>query len=895
MIRRIFRLPFRRGSITPDIDAELSFHIESRIDELQAQGRSPDEARAMARKEFGDLDAARADLAEIDHRRQARAQSSEWWDGFRMDAGFALRGIRRDPLFTTAVVLTLGLGLGVNATVFGVLDRLVLRPPAHVVDAGSVAKLYLTRERTGSPPQTQDAFSYPMYVAIRERAQGVEGVAAAAFRQLSSGRGPEAIPVQARLVTSNYFALLGVRPASGRFFAEEETAPPSGATVAVLGWEFWRRRFGADPSVVGKTIPIGQLSYTVIGIAPPGLTAMDLLPVDVWLPISAAGADGMLSNWHGSHNSTWLRLFVRIKPGATLESVSASAGLAAGQSANEGQVRWKVNDARALPIFGARTYDGARAPEARVAIWLAAVAFIVLLIACANVTNMLLARARRREREIAVRVALGIGRARLATLFGMETVFLAILGAGTALLLAHLGGGVMRQLLFADIGWSGSPVDGRVLAVTGAITLLTALVVGIAPALHAGDTDIAHSLRAGLREAGRRTSWGRTALLVAQPALSVLLLVGAGLFVRSLSRVRAMDIGYEPERVLIATMDLQGSGLTPEEGALVFARAREAALRIPGVSHAALGATIPFDSDEGNVIVVPGRTDTVLMLGSDVPSFNTVTPTFFATLGIRLVAGRGFTDDDERTGMPRVAIVNETFARTAWPDRQPLGECMRFANDPVCITVVGIAHDARRSSLLEEPSMQFYLPLAQGALPYRALFIRTEGDPALIGGPVVRMMQSLEPDLPYAKVYPFQHSIDPQVRSWVLASTMFGIFGGLALLVAAIGVYSVLAYAVAQRGREIGVRMALGASSRNVLTLVLSSGMRVAVAGVSIGSILALVLSRKLEPLLFDTSPRDPVVFISVAAAMLLVALLASAIPAWRAAQVDPVEAIREE
>jgi putative ABC transport system permease protein len=895
VIRRLFRLPPSRESVPRDVEAEIQFHIDSRSDELTAEGKTPEEARAIAAREFGDLEAARSELAAIDQRRENRQRRAGWWDVIRQDSRYAFRSIRRDTLFSTAIVLTLALGIGANATVFGVLDWLVLRAPAHVSQPETVAKLYITTVRGESPPQAQDAFSYPMYLALREGVQGVTGVSAVASRQLSSGRGSDAILVKARLITPNYFDLLGVKPALGRFFSEDEAIPPSGSAVVVLGWEFWRTRFGGESSVIGRTVPIGPLSYTVVGIAPKGLTAMDLGKVDVWLPISAAAADGQLTSWHTSPNSTWIRLFARLAPGTTFESVSASAAAVAARTASDSRLRWKAVDARALPIFGTRNFDGTRSGEGRVAVWLAAVSLVVLLIACANVANLLLARARRRHREIAVRIALGISRGRLAALFGIEGLLLALLGGFAALLLAYVGGGVIRQVLLSDVAWTSSPVDYRVFGVTAAIAVFTGCFIGLGPALLAINSSVAGTLKSGSREVSGRRSIGRTALLVLQPALSVFLLVGAGLFVRSLANVRALDIGMDPSRVLVATVDLQPTSYTQAEASALFERALDGVLRVPGVETAAIGATIPFDSDEGIFVVLPGRADSMLTLGSQVPSFNTVTAAFFETMGIRLVAGRLFTADEDRGGMPRVAVVNQTFARTAWPGRSPIGECIRTAGDPVCATVVGMVHDSRRSSLIEEPSLQFYVPLSQGTLPYRALFVRTTNDPERLAPAIERVLHSTAADLPYVKAFSLQGSLDPQVRPWVLASTMFGVFGSLALLVAAVGVYSVLAYSVAQRTREIGVRMALGASSFSVLRMFLSSGMRVAGAGVAIGSALALAFAGMLAPLLFDTSPRDPVVFVFVAVGMLLTALLASALPAWRAAAVDPATAIRAE
>jgi predicted permease len=475
-------------------------------------------------------------------------------------------------------------------------------------------------------------------------------------------------------------------------------------------------------------------------------------------------------------------------------------------------------------------------------------------------------------------------------------MFLALLGGALGVLAAHWGARVVRTLLLPDVSWSDSLFDLRVLGIAAVATLLTGVLTGIAPALQAGNRDLTGALKASTREGTFRASRLRTGLLLAQAALSVVLLVGAGLFVRSLRNIRTIDFGFDPEQVLVA-------GATYPEAMPRTARQQsdEAMLerlrQLPYVERAALAITAPFQTMRISEVSIPGFDDSLRAMKDALPLINGVTPEYFATVGTRIVRGRGFSAADGR-GAPRVTIVNETMAKRVWRGQDPLGRCVKVGGDTMpCSEVIGVARDVIANNVREASSMQYYVPFAQDqvASTTRSLFARTRGEPAAVVETVRRELVRVAPSARYVDVQIMQANIEPQVRPWRLGASMFSVFGALALLLAAVGLYSVIAYGVTQRTHELGVRVALGARTADVLRLVVGEGLRVAVAGVSVGAVVALWAGRWLAPLLFNVSPRDPSVFAAVTAALLVVALAASLLPALRATRVDPATALRAD
>ena len=531
--------------------------------------------------------------------------------------------------------------------------------------------------------------------------------------------------------------------------------------------------------------------------------------------------------------------------------------------------------------------------EFKTLLWLTGVAVIVLLIACANVANLTFARVLRRRRELSVRLALGVSRGRLVAQCLTESLILAGGGCLVGVLIAQWGGVALRRLFLPAGGSLEVLSDWRTLAVASAFALATGILTGMGPAFLAVHGDLAGSLKAGAREGTQQRSRTRSALLILQAALSVILLVGAGLFVKSLSHVRAMRLGYDPEQVLMVGRNLRGMQLPDSSLIVLHRRLLESAQAIPAVEHAAFVSSIPFWSTSSTDLFVNGI-DSVRRLGRF--TFQTSTPDYFKALGTRVLRGRPFGAED-RAGAPRVVVVSEGMARVLWPGREALGQCMRIDADTMpCTTVVGIAEDAVQNSVTEEQRFRYYMPLEQ-ARPAggHTLLLRMRGDPVAYVERVRKALQPVMPGQSYVTVRPLEELVEGNRRSWQVGATLFVAFGGLALLVAAVGLYGVIAYSVAQRAHELGVRIALGAQSAHVVRLVVGQGVKFALAGVGLGIAVALLVAHSIQPLLFQQSARDPVTYGGVAGLLILVALIASAVPACRATRADPNSALRAD
>jgi predicted permease len=898
-VRRFLRLAiWRRRLSAGDVDDEIQFHLDQRAAQLvREHGLRPADARAEALRRFGGLDNARLRLMAAARQRETHMRRAELLGTLMQDLTYSLRQLRRSPGFALAAVVTLALGIGANATMFGVIDRLLLRPPAHVSEPGRVSYFSYVRTFDGSTDD-QEVFSYPLYRDLQDT-RTFEHVAAYSRTSLALGRGADARRVRGIRASANYFAALGVRPVVGRLFLPGDDGNPVAPPIAVLGYGFWRSHFDADRNVVGKSLPLGDARYTVIGVAPEGFVGLGQSAVDLWIPLTAGVRAEEVANWRKGRQAFWLRVIGRLRPGVTpaLAQAEASAAILAGDRRAGVSPKWIAErNPRVALVSALPRHARADDPDSKVSLLLGAVSLLVLLLACANVANLLLARGIKRRREIAVRLALGIGRGRLLRLLVLESLVLASLGGAAAVFVAKWGGELVRLVLFAGVEWVDSPVDARVVAYTAVAALATGLLAGLAPALQASNPRLTGALKEGTREGRVHRSGARQALLLVQAALTVVLLVGTGLFVRSLRRIEALPLGMDVDRVLVATLSLSGTSYEAADVAEIFRRFEETARAIPGVQSVAVGTTLPFATAWAEEVSVPGR-DSLPLTRAGGPYFNAVTPAFFDAVGTRVRQGRGFSAAD-RSGRHRVVVVNETLARLWWPGESPLGRCMKIGGDTMpCAEIVGVVENARRFQLIEDESAQFFIPLehAPAYLQPSALFVRAAGNPNALVGTLRRRLQSAVPNLPYVTVEPFQEQLNPQTRSWRLGATMFGAFGMLALVLAAVGLYGVLAYDVSQRMHEMGVRVALGARSRDVSRLVVGEGLQVVLLGGAIGFGIALVAGRFAAPLLFQTSPREPAVFGVVGVVVLVVALLATLVPAWRAGRVDPVVSLREE
>ena len=893
-LKRVFRLGLRR-SAAAEVDEELRFHLDMRAEQLVGEGFTAEGARAEALRRFGDIEAARGRLHHGARRREGRMLRRERFEGLLHDVGYAARQLRRSPGFAAAAVLTLGIAIAANATMFGIVDRLLLRPPALLRDPSTAHRVFLVRFRPDEKKEfAANNIPYKRYRELADSARTLAASAATASMQEVVGTGDELRQLQVGQASASFWGFFDMRPALGRFFTASEDRIPTGDAVAVLGYDFWRSRYGGSADVLGKTLRVGGVPYTIVGVAPEGFNGMSRLAVAVWVPITTAAYADFGDRYWQTHNISWMEMIVRRKPGVTTEEAQSEltrryvASVAAAPRSGRLQEM-----SRPRAILASTIFDRGPRPDqnAKVALWLAGVAGVVLLIACANVANLLLARATRRGREIAVRVALGVGRGRLVSQLLTESLLIGLLGGAVGLLLAVWGGGLLRTVLLPDVDWSGGAMDVRLLAATAMAAIVAGTLAGLTPALQAGRVDVSGALKSGGREGSVRRSRTRDVLLVLQVALSLVLLIGAGIFARSLHNVRAVDLGFDPERVLFVSAEL-GSGRRPESERRPFVeRLLERARQLPQVEHASRTATVPYYMSWADDLHVPGI-DSVEKLGEFLT--NAVSPDYFATMGTRIVRGRGFTDAD-RKGAGLVAVVDESMARTLWPGADPIGRCIRVGGDSVpCTTIVGVA-EAIRSDGFAGPTMIYYLPEAQDFGPGTGLFVRTRGPARESAEAVRRELQKGAPGSVYVAARPLQDLVDPLVRPWMLGATMFSAFGAVALLLAAVGLYGVIAFNVAQRSHEVGVRIALGAGTRDILRLVVGDGVRVAAVGIALGGVVALAAGRFVAPLLFEVSPRDPLTLAVVAATLLAIAVAASWIPGWRASRVDPSEALRAD
>jgi len=896
-IRRYLRVGREAESVRREIDDELAFHFRMAIDELVARGYTRDQAEREAERRFGNVAIVRERLTRLDEQRLGEERRADWWSALAQDSRYAARGLGRSLGFTLGVVLTLALGIGANAAVFALIDRLLLRPAPHLADAKMLRRVHVEMVFENGRRDTRGPMSYAEFAALRPL-EAFSGVGAFNYPvSVAMGRGVDAPRIERSGASAEFFRVLGVQPDVGRFFAGEDDDDAVARPAAVLSYAFWQRQFAGQRSVIGETLVLDGKAYVIVGVAPKGFSGADVDAPDVWIPLASALAADDGPRWRDNKQGFGLHLVARLRPDVSAERAAAQAAVALRPA----------HQATFLSDLPASVQLGSVIPGRRldrtdqgltVATRLLGAAAMVLLIACANVANLLLARALSRRRELAVRLALGVGRARLAAQVITESVLLALLAGSAALTVAVWGGSVLRALLMPNVTWSTPPVDARVLAFTFAIACTVGLLAGLVPALQMTREDLIGSLKAGWRDVAGGRSLIRGGLIVVQAAFTVLLLVGAGLFVRSLDNARTRDLGFSLDRTILAEVGFPRGAIPLDEADAVYGALADRVRPVAGVSGVSVTGTAPFWTFSFESIFVPGRDS----LPSDVraPMFNPADPSFLSTMGIRLTAGRAFTSSD-RAGAPGVVIVNETLGGRLWPNESPLGRCFRVGADTApCRTIVGVVRDIGSMNLRDRPLPQFYVPMAQIPASRRLWYIvvRATGespDLRVVSAAIRNALRGARPDIEAINVRPFADLLEPEIRPFRLGAMMFGVFGVIALLLAGVGLYAVIAFDVARRTRELGIRTALGARAWDVVRLVLGQGLRVTALGVAVGVALALALGRIVETLLFGVTARDPGVLVSVAVTLIVVASAASVIPAWRAARVDPLAALRED
>lgn len=881
-------------SVSKDVDDELRFHFESRIEELIAGGLSPAEARAQTAREFGDVDEVRQGLVSINRRVAAKRSRAERLSDLLGDARYAVRSLSRTPGVALAILVTLALGVGANAAMFTFLETLFLRPPAGIVEPHGLRRLWNERKFYNGT-EFWSGYSYPQYAAV---ADAVRGRAATALyiqpQKVKIGAGESAAEAQLSYATTAYFDILGARTMVGRLYGASEDLLDSPARVAVVSRRYWERALGADRAAIGQTILIAGKKHTVIGVMAEPFTGVDLDAVDVWVPF-ASGPMEYGDAWWKSGDANGFGLLIRPLPGVDDRELEARITVALRHPRTPDLRGDSTTVARLGSIIKANG-PGKQSQEVQIAVRLAGVALLVLIITCANVVNLLLARAVRRRREIAVRLALGIAHGRLIRLLLAESAVIATGAAVLALFIAWLGGTLLRRLLLPDVHWASSPLDAGVVAFALAVALGAGLLAGLVPALQSARPELTNALKAGSSAGGVARSRLRGSLVIVQAALSVLLLVGALLFVRSLNNVRRLDLGFDAPRMMTLTVnyDDRSRSSIPQFGAQLTELASRVAT-VPGVEHVGLANVRPIFT----MAWLQFYTDADSMRRDFQPTVTAVSNGYFAAAGLRMLQGTGFPE----TPSPDLSvIVNQTMAKIAWPGRSALGQCMRFGKrtEP-CYRVIGVVEDSRQSAVIEDPMPKYYLsfdnPPAAARTMLRPYYITLAVDPVRVASVTASLRSLARAQFPGAvpSIIRLSDYLEPQYRPWRLGATLFTAFGVLALVVAVVGIYSTVSYSVNQRTHEFGVRIALGATLGNVLRLVIGGGVRTVAIGIALGIMLALIAGKLVASLLYGVSPSDPFALVLVATALLVVGALAALVPAWRAARVDPVTALRAD
>ncbi len=843
------------------------------------------------------LPGLRSQASEASHPEHG-ARLRPWLDDLLRDVRLGMRSLWHHRAASVFVILTLALGIGVNATMFGVVDTLMFEPPLDVVHPQQVLRVELGwPKQSGGGVGYSPAVNYATYKAWSRNVHGFQDVAAYWPLTTSIGRGPDARSLAAVLVTASFFRTLGTHPALGRFFRPDEERAEGTKTV-VLGYGLWQSRFDGDRSVLGRTVYVAAQPCTVIGVAPPHFTGVDLKHVDAWLPIGMARTL-MFPNALSDAPSLWLRTFVRLRPGV-VPQVAAQQATAAFQAQWAKKVPpWSGVRIALAPLPLGRGPDVPA--DARVSLWLGLVSVLVLLVACANVANLLLARAAARSHEVAVRLSLGAGRWRISRQLLVESVMLALCGAVAAVLLMAWISSFAHHLLMPDVARVSAAVSFRVLLFAGGAALGTGILCGLAPALLGARWDLDAVLKGRSRGPAGRLRTQRV-LVVGQVAFTLVLLAGAGLFVRSLRNVRDKDLGMDVSHVLYASVNFPSAGVSPTGAMARYEDMLRRVRALPGVAAAALSIGTPFGMGWGVGIeptTGPASARTIPK-GSPSPMGRAVGAGFFQATGRRFVAGRPFSAD-EHTPSARVAIINEAAARYYWRQKSPVGACIRSpTGDDGCFRIIGVVANTPMFGVTGPPGQELYVPLeVMQADPYvgrdLTMEVRTAGDPDAMVGRVRRAMMTAGPDIPFPSVRALTTILDPQYRSWELGADAFSAFGLLALLLAAVGLYGVLVYTVERRSRELGIRAALGADPHALVRMVVTSGLLTTLLGALIGLAAALLAGRFVASLLYDVSAHDPLSLAAAAAVLLLVAGAASYLPARKAARVDPLSILKAE
>ena len=904
-IRALWNNLFRRKQLDRDLEDELQAYVELLSNKDANEAAGPDEAYLCARREAEQLAHVRENVRDI------RVGVS--LDRLAQDIRYGLRTLAKNPAFTLVAITTLALGIGANTAMFSLLDQVVLR----LLPVRNPEQLVIVRE-TGNHYGNSygpNTVSWPMFEDLRDANQVFSGMFCRFPAAVTLGYGDRAAQISAELVSGLYFPTLGIGAALGRTIAPDDDAVPDTKPVVVLSYSFWRTYFTGDRAIVGRTIALNGHAMTVIGIAQPGFDGVDLgAPAKVFVPIMmktemTPHSDGLKDR---RRFLSWVTTYGRLKSGVSLPQAELSL-----QPLLHGILEFEARQPEFLRTFTAvdrqlflrnriELLPGSEnelRQDMRRPLWLlVALTGAVLLLACANLANLLLARATSREREFAVRLAIGAGRARIVRQLLVESLLLSVVGAALGLALAFLADRILLRIyLPADAAaeFVVSPIpDGRVLAFTLGVMLLTSLVFGLLPAMRGSRTELTLSLK---DRSGAQSSAGislRRTLVGIQVALSLQLLAGAGLFVRTLRNLENLGPGFPTDRLLTFRIDASLSGYSDQEAKSFYERLNVNLQTMPGVASVGF-STMPILQGIAWRNAILGKNFEGAPI-EEQPVLCEVGPDYFRTLGIPVLAGREFTTQDDGPANYKYAVVNESFARKYFPDRNPMGQRFGLVDEMAPTTpdieVIGVIPDRKYRDLRETPPAQAYFPYFQGPhFRFMNIYLRTEGDPRRFEDVLLGRMRQFDPHVPVVRLETVNQKIAFSLRTERLVASLSAVFGGLATLLAVIGLYGVMAYVVLRRTREIGIRIALGALRSHVIAMVMREVLMLIAAGLAAGLALALVLADLIRSQLFGLNPRDPFTFLGSAIVLTLAAGLAGLIPALRASCVDPTTALRHE
>lgn len=881
-----YKLPLRFGSLFHrnkaelDLGEELEFHLQNQIDEYVAQGMDPQEARHAALRSLGGVEQVKQECRE--------ARKMNLVENFVQDLRFGLRMLRRSPGFAVLAILCLTLGIGVNAAVFSWVEGILVRPYPLVSHQERLVAL------AGTVRDQRDQTSWPDLLDVQRSCTLCETLFVSNITGATLSIGERAEVLTGSIVSATYFDAIGVHPILGRGFGPGEDVGSNAHPVVVISYHLWQSRFNGDPEIIGKTQRFDNVVHTIIGVTPEGFHGTFVgRAMEYWVPVSMMEAFYGGSNKLEDRGARWCEAYVRLKPGVTRSQVQQEISAIAARLEAEYPATNRGRGIKVWPLWDTPFNHASHLlPTLEIMV---VVAMFVLLIVCANVGNLLLVRSFARRHEMTVRLAVGAGPGRLLRQLVAEGLLLSICGAAGAMLLTYWCRNALGLLFLGDVLYLPGQIDGRVLGLSAAVCLAVTLAVGLVPAFQTRDLSIADALKteATAVMGARGRAWFRSSLVVLQVTLSFILLVGATLLMQSLRNIRTTSPGFSTTRVFDTSVSLTTAGYDAPRAKTFQDELIQRVRALPGVEAAAYARVVPlsYGSFSSTPIAVDGYERPPNGQSTD-ELYNEVSPGYFATMGIPLVSGREFTRADDENA-PRVTIVNQAMVARYWRGQNPIGQRLQVKGN--WAQVVGVVKDSKYYSMEETPRPFFYVPLRQYFAIEPDIHIRTTEPLQAVQAALIREVRAIDPNLALYEMITLQEQVNRSTSDQLVAVTLVALFGGLALLLASIGLYGVMSCTVSQSTRELGLRMALGAGTSNVLRLVLSRGLLLTTTGMIIGIALGLLLTRLLGSLLYQVSPRDPLAFAVAFAVMILASTAACFLPAWRATRTDPIRALRAE